>query len=180
MALVPSIDQVSVALLHEYDAVLIGCSAGELENMSFQSQVTRLVQIIPAIAVVPVGADPAIAAKLGFHGLVHRDVSPEALVRTVKAVSEGEIAFPRAALAGLFRVVSLLPVSLRGDEPVPLTPRQQQIVDLIAEGATDREIAGLLQISESTAHKHVQNALRRSKAKTRSQLVAVARQSALT
>src|SRR4026207_1583112 len=31
MALVPSIDQVSPSLLHEYDAVLIGCSATELE-----------------------------------------------------------------------------------------------------------------------------------------------------
>jgi non-specific serine/threonine protein kinase len=56
-----------------------------------------------------------------------------------------------------------------------LTPRQEQIVELIAQGATDREIAGVLQISQSTAHKHVQNALRRLNAKTRSQLVASAR-----
>jgi DNA-binding NarL/FixJ family response regulator len=181
MALVPSVDQVSAALLHEYDAVLIGCSAAELENVTFQANVARLVRIIPAIAVVPPGADAAIAAKIGFQGLVERDVSPEALARTVRAVSQGEIAFPRAAVAGLFRLLSLLPLSIgHNDQPVPLTPRQQQIVDLIAQGATDREIAAHLRISESTAHKHVQNALRRSKTKTRSQLVAVARQSAVT
>jgi len=181
MALVPSVEQVSPALLHEYDAVLIGCSAAELEDPAFQAQVSRLVRIIPAIAAVPQSADAATAARIGFHGLVQRDVSPEALTRTVRAVSEGEIAFPRAAVTGLFKLLSLLPLSIsRGDEPVGLTPRQHQIVELIAQGATDREIAAHLRISESTAHKHVQNALRRSKTKTRSQLVAVARQSALT
>jgi DNA-binding NarL/FixJ family response regulator len=181
MALVPSVEQVSPALLHEYDAVLIGCSAAELDDPAFQAQVSRLVRIIPAIAVVPPSADAATAARIGFHGLVQRDVSPEALTRTVRAVSEGEIAFPRAAVTGLFKLLSLLPLSIsRGDEPVGLTPRQHQIVELIAKGATDREIAAHLRISESTAHKHVQNALRRSKTKTRSQLVAVARQSALT
>ncbi|MGH2500011.1 MAG: response regulator transcription factor, partial [Candidatus Limnocylindria bacterium] len=56
-----------------------------------------------------------------------------------------------------------------------LTPRQRQIVNLIAMGATDREIADLLHISRSTAHKHVQNALRRTHTKTRSQLAASTR-----
>src|SRR6266545_6921783 len=64
MALVPSVDQVSATLLHEYDAVLIGCSAAELQDASFQANVTRLVRIIPAIAVVPAGADAEIAAKI--------------------------------------------------------------------------------------------------------------------
>jgi DNA-binding NarL/FixJ family response regulator len=181
MALVPSIEQVSIALLNEYDTALIGCSVAELEDSTFQASVGRVVRMIPAVAVVPAGADAATAARIGFHGLVQRDVSPEALTRVVHAVSQGEIAFPRAAVAGLFKLLSLLPLSMtRGDQPVALTPRQQQIVDLIAQGATDREIAAHLRISESTAHKHVQNALRRSKTKTRSQLVAVARQSALT
>ena len=178
MAFVPSLDQVALALLDEYDAVLIGCSASELANPAFQAHVLRVVRVLPAIAVVGDGGDAALAAKLGFHGFVSRDVSPEALTRTVTAVSHGEYAFPRGAVAALFGLLSFLPVSVsREVEPVPLTPRQQQIVDLIAPGATDREIAARLSISESTAHKHVQNALRRSKTKTRSQLVAVARQS---
>ena len=176
MAVVPSVDQVSVGLLDEYDAVLIGCTAAELEDPTFQSQVLRLVRVRPAVAVVPSGTDAATAAKLGFHGLVHRDVSPDALTRTLRAAVNGEYAFPRSAVAALFRMLALLPISVSGtDDAVPLTPRQQQIVDLIAQGATDREIAARLRISESTAHKHVQNALRRSKTKTRSQLVAVAR-----
>jgi DNA-binding NarL/FixJ family response regulator len=171
------VDYVNLALLHEYDAVLIGSSALELEDPEFQAHVVRIVRVTPAIAVVSEGANPATAARIGFHGFVSRDVAPEALVRTIRAVSQGEIAFPRSALTGLFQLLSFLPLGRAGtDQPIALTPRQLQIVDLIAQGATDREIATRLRISESTAHKHVQNALRRSKTRTRSQLVAVARQ----
>jgi DNA-binding NarL/FixJ family response regulator len=181
MALVPRVDHVNLGLLHEYDAVLIGSSAAELEDPEFQAHVLRIVRVTPAIAVVSDGANPATAARVGFHGFVSRGVAPEALERTVRAVSTGEIAFPRSALAGLFQLLSFLPLGrTAADKPIALTPRQLQIVDLIAQGATDREIATRLRISESTAHKHVQNALRRSKTRTRSQLVAVARQAALT
>lgn len=180
MALVPSVNYINMALLDEYEAVLVGCSAAELQDAVFQSHIGRIVRVVPTIAIVGPGADFAMAARVGFQGLVERNVSPDALVRTVRAVSQGEIAFPRAAVAGLLRLLSLLPISAsRGQPPLPLTPRQQQIVELIAQGATDREIATRLKITESTAHKHVQNALRRSKTRTRGQLVAVVRQSAL-
>ena len=179
MALVPRLDQANLDLLAEYDAVLIGCGPNELEDPSFQTSVARIVRVAPAVAIVGDGANPATAARLGFHGFVRRDVEPMALARTVGAVAHGEIAFPRSALAGLFQLLSFLPLGQAAtDGPVALTPRQLQIVDLIAQGATDREIATRLHISESTAHKHVQNALRRSKTRTRSQLVAVARQAA--
>jgi DNA-binding NarL/FixJ family response regulator len=179
MALVPHVEQVNLGLLAQYDAVLVGCGPNELEDSTFQSQVTRIVRVAPAIAIVSDGANPATAARIGFHGFVSRAVEPLALARTIRAVSQGEIAFPRSALTGLFQLLSFLPLgNPDGDAPVALTPRQRQIVDLIAQGATDREIATRLRISESTAHKHVQNALRRSKTRTRSQLVAVARQGA--
>ena len=178
MALVPHVEQVNLGLLAQYDAVLVGCGPNELEDSSFQAQVARIARVVPAIAIVSDGADPATAARIGFHGFVSRAVDPMALARTIRAVSQGEIAFPRSALTGLFQLLSFLPMGNSGEAPIALTPRQRQIVDLIAQGATDREIASRLRISESTAHKHVQNALRRSKTRTRSQLVAVARQGA--
>ncbi len=176
MALVPSLDQVNVTLLHEYEVMLIGCDAMELEESPFQTQLLRVARTVPCVAVVPGGAGAPTAARIGFHGFIAREVRPEALTRTVRAVAQGEVAFPRATLAALLQMLSFLPQP-RSEASTALTPRQQQIVDLIAQGATDREIAVRLRISESTAHKHVQNALRRSKTKTRSQLVAVARQS---
>jgi len=177
MAFVPNLAQVNLTLLHEYEVVLIGCTTEELEEAAFQTQLLRVARTVAAIAIVPGGVGATTAARIGFHGFVAREVRPEALTRTVAAVAQGEVAFPRATLASLLQMLSFLPLP-RSDAPTSLTPRQQQVVDLIAQGATDREIAARLRISESTAHKHVQNALRRSKTKTRSQLVAVARQGA--
>jgi DNA-binding NarL/FixJ family response regulator len=180
MAVVPSIDQVDPRLLGEHEAVLVACSENELADPSFQAAVARIARQLPTIALVTAGADAAVAARLGFRGLLGRDVSPTALERTVRAVLLGEIAFPRSSQFGTVRSQSAFPWRPgNGDAPTILTPRQQQIVDLIAQGSTDREIAGRLRISQSTAHKHVQNALRRSNTRTRSQLVAVVRQTAL-
>jgi len=174
MAFVPDRSQINLTLLHEYEVVLIGCSKEELEEASFQTQLLRIARTVTAVAIVPGGLGATTAARIGFHGFIAREVRPDALTRTVAAVAQGEVAFPRATLAALLQMLSFLPFP-RSDVPTLLTPRQQQIVDLIAQGATDREIAARLRISESTAHKHVQNALRRSKTKTRGQLVAVAR-----
>ncbi len=177
MAIVPTIDHVNPAFLREYDVMLVACSSTELEEVPFQTKALRVVRAVPAIAVVPGGAGAPAAARIGFRGFIARDVEPAALTRTVRAVADGEVAFPRATLAALFKMLSYLPLS-GTQSPDSLTPRQHQIVALIAQGATDRQIAAQLDISESTAHKHVQNALRRSKTKTRSQLVAVMHQGA--
>jgi DNA-binding NarL/FixJ family response regulator len=176
MAVVPSIDQVDPRLLVEHEAVLVGCSNEELADMSFQSALVRIAQLLPAIALVEAGADTALAARVGFRGLLDRGVSPDALERTLRAVLRGELAFPRSSV---LRIAQSGAAPLLGDEDTSsgLTRRQREIVNLIAQGATDREIADRLRISQSTTHKHVQNALRRSNARTRSQLVAFARQS---
>ena len=177
MAVVPNIEQVNPTFLSEYDVMLVASSSADLEDVAFQTKTLRLVRAVPAIAVVPGGAGAPAAARIGFRGFIAREVEPGALTRTVKAVADGEVAFPRATLAALLQMLNFLPVS-GAQLPDALTPRQRQIVALIAQGATDRQIAAQLDISESTAHKHVQNALRRSKTKTRSQLVAVAHQGA--
>ncbi len=175
MAVVPSLDQVDPRLLVEHDAVLVGCSDAELMDPSFVSVIARIARQLPAIAIVCAGADAGHAMRAGFRGLIDRTVSPAALERTVRAVLQGELGFPRAALQGLAHQGGAS-TDRDHDGPATLTDRQRQIVDLIAQGATGREIADRLRISQSTAHKHVQNALRRSRARTRSQLVAVARQ----
>jgi DNA-binding CsgD family transcriptional regulator len=96
-------------------------------------------------------------------------------VRTITAAARGELAFPQSATTALVRALARVAPVNAARTAASLTPRQRQIVALIAEGATDAEIATLLRISRSTAHKHVQNARRRLQAKTRGQLVAATR-----
>ena len=97
MAVVPSIDEVDPRLLVEHEAVLVACSDHELADPSFQLSAARIARQLPTIALVTAGADAGIAARLGFRGLLDRDVSPAALERTVRAVLSGELAFPRSS-----------------------------------------------------------------------------------
>lgn len=164
----------------EADVVVVGLESTELQDPDVQDQMLRLGRRARVTAVVSGPLDPELAAQMGIRGLVARDVEPAAIGRVVRAVAAGEIAFPRSALAILLQLIGKMPIALRGGTSSPLTPRQREVVALIAGGATDREVALRLRISESTAHKHVQNALRRSRAKTRSQLVALLRQEPAT
>jgi len=166
MCSLPSLAQLTRHGALGYDAILVGCTQRLLLSPS-----ARLIALMASPS-VDAGAQ---AAALGFVGFASRDVTPKALERIVAAATRGESAFPRGVLNALLTALARAPQRLSHGGERGLTPRQDQVVELIAQGSTDREIAGILLISESTAHKHVQNALRRLNARTRSQLVAAAR-----
>jgi len=66
-------------------------------------------------------------------------------------------------------------------EPLPnLTAREAEVLDLIARGARDREIADRLVVTESTVKKHVQNILRKLKLSSRVQAAVFASERGLT
>jgi DNA-binding NarL/FixJ family response regulator len=170
----PHLGAIDMAVVERGDVVVVGCSDRMLLAPSFRARVQAISMFARVLAVVPSpGPDTAyLAARAGFHGLVAREVSCDAFKRAIEAARHGELVFPRGAVASLFRLIKQNGKDNGRARQGELTPRQRQVVDLIAQGSTDREIAGVLQISESTAHKHVQNALRRANARTRSQLVA--------
>jgi DNA-binding NarL/FixJ family response regulator len=65
----------------------------------------------------------------------------------------------RLGMAPLHREADALSASLRGDTPGPLTRREREVAAHVADGLTNKQIAGLLHISERTAESHVQHAL---------------------
>ncbi len=88
----------------------------------------------------------------------------------IRGIRAGEVAFSRAALGAWLRK--------RGEDPsnaatAKLTPRQRQIMALVARGASDKEIGGVLGIATATAQKHVANLLRRLGAPNRAAAVAM-------
>ena len=54
-----------------------------------------------------------------------------------------------------------------------LTPRQEQVLSLVAQGRTDKEIAGILFLSVGTVEFHMGKILRRLEAKSRAHAVAI-------
>lgn len=174
LASAPSPDRVDVELVCEYDVVVMASSPSELADAEWQGAMRRIAAVRPVLLTCDAAAltrTSVLAHRLGVAGCIATSVPPAAFLRTLAAVAKGDAGFARGAVGPILR--SGRPSGHRAPVvPTGLTPRQLQVADLIAQGATDREIAGALHISESTAHKHVQNALRRAGARTRGHLVA--------
>ena len=95
------------------------------------------------------------ALKAGASGYVLKSGADRDLVEACRAATRGEPFLYPAAVA---RLIS--DVLARGDEPAdPLTPRELQVVKLIAEAHTTDQIAELLTISPRTVERHRENIL---------------------
>jgi DNA-binding NarL/FixJ family response regulator len=99
------------------------------------------------------------ALRAGASGYVLKSVADRDLVEACRAVMRGEPFLYPGAVTALIRDHL---ERARDGEAVPadpLTPRESEIVKLIAEGHTSREIAELLVISEKTVDRHRANVL---------------------
>ena len=118
------------------------------------------------ISVTPAGGDAERAITAGAFGCLELEVGPAALRRAVLGALRGEPAYSRAAIGRHLRskLEATVLVASRARE---LTPRQREVVALIASGHSDKEIAIALGIATTTAQKHVTNVLRRLQVPTR-------------
>jgi len=90
------------------------------------------------------------AMKAGAKGYVLKTEAAEDLIRAIREISRGEVYLSPSVAASV--VEAYLDES---DVPAdPLTPRERQILQLIAEGNTTKEIAQQLNISFKTAESH--------------------------
>lgn len=120
------------------------------------------------------------AVKSGADGYLLKNMSEEELSRTLDAVAAGEPALSPALAA---RVVAEFarPERASDEEPAAaLTPRESDVLQLVATGATNREIAAALALTEHTVHFHVKNILAKLHLKNRAQAAVYAVRSGLT
>lgn len=133
------------------------------------------VQVI-ALTTFDDDADVFAALGAGAIGYLLKDVSGETLVAAVRAAARGE-AFLQPAITT--RVVHEL--NRRASRPPrpplaePLSEREREILQLLAGGATNREIAQALVLAEGTVKNHLTNILGKLGARDRAQAVLIAR-----
>lgn len=145
--------------------------------------VRRLHHLNPAISVVMVGMEPDEAVFLrvvqaGAVGYVLKDASAVEVSRTIRAVASGEAVCPALLSASLFQwVVRHKPAipSMHLKNSLGLSRREQQLVGLIQQGLTNKEMAGRLNLSEQTVKNHVHRMLRKVGAPDRLAIVEVCR-----
>ena len=101
------------------------------------------------------------ALRRGAQAYVLKDVDLGELVRIVRAVARGESGFDSRS-AGVVRALAAgRPAERAGNESPALTDREGEVVRLIAEGLTNREIGQAIFVSESTVKFHVRNVMRK-------------------
>lgn len=118
------------------------------------------------------GRDPdalRAAAAVGAPGLVLKSSPPGLLIEALAGVAEGET-FVDPGLAERLPAVPARPV--RAGVAL-LSPREREILALLAEGWSGAEIAGMLYLSAETVRTHVRNAVQKLGARTRTQAVAL-------
>jgi DNA-binding NarL/FixJ family response regulator len=109
------------------------------------------------------------ALKAGASGYVLKTQADADLVEAIRAVERGEPFLTPAAQQTLIKDVLERGREDAGDED--LTPREEEIVKLVAEAHTTREIAEILHLSEKTVENHRGNAMRKLGMRDRVELV---------
>ena len=97
------------------------------------------------------------AIRAGAKGYVVKDVDTSSLIRAIRDVSRGESAFDARSAAAMVRGLNAAPE----DDHRKLTPRECEVLKLLARGSSNRDIGTELFISETTAKFHVGNILRK-------------------
>lgn len=112
------------------------------------------------------GEDLVRALKRGADGYLLKDMEPEELIVALKEAASGKMVVSPA-------LISVLAESLRGNRPqtennlLSLTPRETNILELIAQGLSNKMIARKLDIAESTVKVHVKHLLKKLNLKSR-------------
>ena len=102
------------------------------------------------------------AVRAGAHGFLHKEISPEGLVRALRGVVQGEAPLSRDLASLMIDALHGLDERTRARDRVNvLSSREREVLDLVAQGARNRQIAAVLTISEFTVKRHVQNILQK-------------------
>jgi two-component system, NarL family, nitrate/nitrite response regulator NarL len=153
------------------DVAVLGGMAGVVEVVGASGQ-TRVV----ALGVPETGPHVVACAEAGMVGYVPREASLDDVVDALHRVVRGELLCPPSITGSLFRRVAALADEHRPARAVDrLTAREREIVELIGEGLSNKQIALALRIELSTVKNHVHNVFEKLEVRCRSEAAACAR-----
>lgn len=113
------------------------------------------------------------AVRHGAAGYLTKDLSPDALQRAVRGIRSGDLAMSRAMAAEVIQHLAATtnrPSGTDASAQLPgVSPREEEVLALLADGLTDREIAERLGISPRTVETHVGSLLNKLGVRNRAQ-----------
>lgn len=108
------------------------------------------------------------ALNAGADGYLYKDIGTKYLVNSLHSVVKGERVFSQSILK--FLQNQYVP-NRESDKQVSISPREQQILNLVANGLTSQEIADKLNISNRTVESHRYNIMQKLSVKNTAELI---------
>lgn len=148
-------------------------------------QATRLIKAeLPAVSIVMLTVsedeqDLFEAVKSGAVGYILKEVDGEEFGQLIMGISDGRVPMSRGLANKILGEFARS--KERNRQPSEeLTEREREVLQFLITGATNREIAGMLHISENTVNYHMKNILAKLHLRNRAQVVAYAVREGLT
>ena len=152
-------EAVAVAAEHAPDVILLDLAMPELDGVGALLQLRETVPAARVIVLTSFGEDERLftALRAGAAGYLLKDVEPAELVRAIRTAHAGQSPLSPAVAA---RVIEELTTGgPRGGAADDLTPRELEVLCLIARGRSNKRIALELGVAEKTVKTHVSHIL---------------------
>jgi two-component system, NarL family, response regulator LiaR len=157
---------ISLAERRRPDVVIMDIRMPGLDGLEATKEVTERLPGTEVLLFTAFGERSLLGRGLdaGARGYLLKEASSDTLVRAIEKVANGEAYVDPA----------LMPTFLTRDSQDLLTPRERQILQLLADGMSNAEVAAKLYISQETVKSHVRHILAKLEADTRTHAVAIA------
>ncbi len=146
------------------DVVLLDFGLEDHDSLSLTATVHGEVPTarVVVMGLLPIQEDVANYVRAGASGFIMKDASFEDFFSTIRAVAAGAEVLPPALTTSLFSQIARNVSSSNKAkvlESVRLTARERQVIDLLGEGMSNKEIAIRLHVAVHTVKSHVHNVL---------------------
>jgi len=170
---------VGMAEEQQPDIVLMDIQMPGLNGIEATRRITGTSPHIGVIIVTMFEDDDSVfaAMRAGARGYVLKGAGQEEMLRTIRAVARGEALFGPAIAA---RLASLFNAPRPSNSAFPeLTDRELEVLDLLAQGKNNQEIAGRLVITNKTVRNHLSNIFSKLQVADRVQAIIRAREAGM-
>jgi NarL family two-component system response regulator LiaR len=141
------------------DVILMDLVMPNMDGIEATRQITAELPGVHILVLTSFAADDKVfpAIKAGALGYILKDSGPAELVQAIHQVHQGQPSLEPAIALKMLQELSHPPE--RPPTPEPLTGREMEVLRLLAQGKSNREIADQLVITELTVRTHVSNIL---------------------